>query len=244
MKSLFKKILPSSLLRAGQKMGFYKTYTPLPGKVVIGDLNRTKPLSNNFGYERGGPIDRYYIESFLKQNCNIIQGRVLEIGDNEYTMRFGSSVEVSDIMHIDATNPKATFVGDLSNAPHLPDDCFDCIILTQTLQFIYDLKGAVATCYRVLKPGGVLLLTVPGISHIDQGEWKDIWLWSFTEASIRKLLQEVYVPEDVQVDTFGNVLVAAAFLYGFGMPELKKHQLDEVDPHYQVIITAKATKPL
>ena len=33
------------------------------------------------------------------------------------------------------------------------------------------------------------------------------------------------------------------FLYGMGLPEIKKEQLDYQDPHYQVIITASATKP-
>jgi ubiquinone/menaquinone biosynthesis C-methylase UbiE len=73
---------------------------------------------------------------------------------------------------VDASNPQATFVGDLSHAPQLPDAAFDCVVLTQTLHLIYDFKGAIATCYRILKPGGALLLTVPGITHIDQGSGK------------------------------------------------------------------------
>jgi hypothetical protein len=38
-------------------------------------------------------------------------------------------------------------------------------------------------------------------------------------------------------------MVAAAFLYGLGLPEIKKAQMDVTDPHYQVIITACALKP-
>jgi SAM-dependent methyltransferase len=134
-------------------------------------------------------------------------------------------------------------VGDLSNAPQLPDAAFDCVVLTQTLHLIYDFKGAIATCYRILKPGGALLLTVPGITHIDQGEWKNIWLWAFTEASIKRLLGETFPSEGTTVQTHGNVMVAAAFLYGLGLPEIKKAQMDVTDPHYQVIITASALKP-
>jgi hypothetical protein len=95
----------------------------------------------------------------------------------------------------------------------------------------------------VLKPGGVLLMTVPGISHIDQGEWKKIWLWSFTESSMTKLMDETFPASKVSIETFGNVLVASAFLYGMGMPELKKEQMDFKDDHYQVIITIAAHKP-
>jgi SAM-dependent methyltransferase len=209
----------------------------------LGDLNRVTPFSTDFGYDRGGPVDRYYIENFLAASSGHIKGRVLEIGDNEYTLRYGGSrIAVSDILYIDDTNPKATFVGDLSNAPHLPSDSFDCIILTQTLHLIYDYKGALETCYRILKPGGALLLTVPGISHIHHGEWGKYWMWSFTTASIQRMLSEVFDPGKLKVQSFGNVLTATAFLYALGLPEINIKQVEYNDPQYQLIITAAAIK--
>jgi SAM-dependent methyltransferase len=187
-------------------------------------------------------VDRYYIENFLSENSALIKGTVLEIGDNEYTLKFGkSAITKSDILHIDPSNSKATIIGDLSDAPQIADNTYDCIILTQTLHLIYNYKGALETCYRVLKPNGVLLMTVPGITHIDQGEWKNNWLWAFTGASVKRMLGEVF-PAPAEIDTFGNVFIASAFLYGLGVNEVKKKQLDYNDPHYQVIITAKATK--
>jgi SAM-dependent methyltransferase len=243
-KKFVKRSLPSPVADWLHQKGFYKNYKPAPGHINFGSLNRTKPFSTQFGYDRGGPVDRYYIENFLQKNTAFIKGRVLEIGDNDYTLRFGGNkITQSDILHVDESNKQATFVGDLSNAPQLPDNSFDCIVLTQTLHLIYNFKDALKTCYRILKPGGALLLTVPGISHIDQGEWKDIWLWSFTQASIKKLLAETFSNAHATVETFGNVLAATAFLYGMGLPEIKKSQLDETDPHYQVIITAYALKP-
>jgi SAM-dependent methyltransferase len=217
--------------------------SPTIGKINLGDIDRTTPFSTQFGYDRGGPLDRYYIENFLNENSFHIKGGALEIGDNEYTLKYGGDKHIkSDILHIDDTNEKATYVGDLSNAPHLPSESFDCIILTQTLQFIYDYKGAIETCFRVLKPGGTLLLTVPGISHIAQDQWSKYWLWSFTDASMQRIMQEHFSEDNITIKTYGNVLVASAFLYGMGLPELKKEQLDYHDPHYQVIITVKAIK--
>lgn len=233
-----KKAIPDSILK---KLG--KSTSPSPGKVKMGDFNQTKPFGEEFGYDRGGPLDRYYIENFLEKNESSIMGRVLEIGDNEYTLRYGSAkVMQSDILHIDETNPYATFVGDLSDAPHLPDNSFDCIVLTQTLQLIYNYKAAVETCFRVLKPEGTLLITVPGISHIGQDQWGKYWHWSFTNNSIAKILAEYFLPDRIKIETFGNVLIAAAFLYGMGLPELTKEQMDVRDPHYQVIIAASAMK--
>jgi hypothetical protein len=223
--------------------GGSKTIIPKPGNIRMGDLRRTRPFSINFGYDRGGPVDRYYIENFLKENADDIKGRVLEIGDNVYTRTFGGErVKKSDILHVDQTNPQATITGDLSHADHIPAEQFDCIVLTQTLHLIFDFKSALKQCYRILKHGGTLLLTVPGITPIDHGQWKDTWYWSFTGKSIQKLLSEHFDPLNIQVQTHGNVLAATAFLYGMGHKEISAKQIVQNDSHYQVIIAAKATK--
>jgi SAM-dependent methyltransferase len=143
---------------------------------------------------------------------------------------------------VKAGQPGATFVGDLCDPTVLPDDSFDCIILTQTLHLIYDVRAAVARLRAVLKPGGVLLATVPGISRIDKGEWRESWYWSLTQFSTPRLLEEQFVPEAVTVETHGNVFVAAAFLYGVSLEEMDRHILDAVDPGYPVTITARAVR--
>lgn len=216
---------------------------PMHGKVRWGDLRRTAPISKKFGYDRGGPIDRRYIEDFLKGNAECIKGNVLEVGDNAYTMTYGrGQVTQSDILYVDDTNPQATIIGDLSAADHIPSNQFDCIILTQTLHLIYDFQNALRHCHRILKAGGTLLMTVPGITQIDYGQWHDTWYWSFTGKSIYKLLTADFRPSDVRVQTYGNVLTAVSFLYGIGKNEIKNKHLNQDDPHYQVIIAAKATK--
>ncbi|WP_162426755.1 glycosyltransferase [Pontibacter pudoricolor] len=242
LKTAAKAMAPDYSLRWLHKLGVYKKYVPKIRKVNLGDLDRTTPFSTEFGYDRGGPIDRYYIENFLELEQENIKDRVLEIGDNEYTLCFGRErVSQSDILHVDASNPNATFIGDISNAPDIPDNLFDCIILTQTLHLIYDVQGALRTCHRILKPGGTLLLTVPGITPIDHGQWKDIWYWSFTAQAMRKLLQDTFSGA-ITVNSYGNVLAATSFLYGLGLPEISKEKLIPNDPHYQVIISVKATK--
>jgi len=238
MRQQLKKMLPDILLKS---LG--KSTAPAPGKVNLGDLNVTQPFSTEFAYDRGGPVDRYYIENFLEKNEAQVRGRVLEIGDSDYTQRYGGSkVTKSDILYIDDTNPNATIVGDLADAPHIPGNLFDCIILTQTLHLIYNYNGAIETCYRILKPGGTLLLTVPGISHVGQDEWGKYWQWSFTNNSISRILSAYFSPDKTRIETFGNVLIATAFLYGMGLPEFNRKQLDAFDPHYQVIITASTVK--
>jgi glycosyltransferase involved in cell wall biosynthesis/SAM-dependent methyltransferase len=235
---------PSKRIRRKLRTMFSETDAPpAVGKVKLGDFARHTPFSTQFGYDRGGPVDRYYIENFLSQAAPLVRGRVLEIGDNAYTLLYGGEkVTRSDILHVDDSNPQATWVGDISHAPHIPDNTFDCIILTQTLHLIYHFREALLTCFRILKPGGSLLLTVPGITPIDHGEWKETWYWSFTDKSMRRLMGETFPRSNVVVYPFGNVFTATAFLYGMGLPEVPPAELLYDDPHYQVIITVKATK--
>jgi SAM-dependent methyltransferase len=208
-----------------------------------GDSRRLVPVSRTFGFDRGTPVDRYYIERFLAENAGDIRGRVLEVGDNAYTLRFGGArVGQSDILHVDATNPRATFVGDLARRDVLPEGVFDCIILTQTLQFIFDMHGAVATLYRSLKPGGTLLLTAPGISPVDRGEWGAIWYWSITAVGARRLLEEQFPSDAITVGAYGNVFAATAFLYGLALEELELADLNVDDASFPVTVAARAVK--
>lgn len=243
LRASLKRGLPDVILKWLHQAGWYRHYTPRPGKVRTGDFNRLTPFSTDFGFDRGGAIDRFYIEAFLHENRDRVRGRVLEIGDNAYTVKFGAEKVVqSDVLHINSENSRATYIGDITDVPQVPSAAFDCIIFTQTLHLIYDFTSALKTCHRILKPGGCLLLTVPGISHIDPGAWHDYWLWSFTDASIKRLMTDTFGSSSLVIKTYGNVYVAAAFLYGMGLPEFNQDSLSHHDPAYQVIISAAAIK--
>src|SRR5262245_4613428 len=102
-------------------------------------FQRLSPVSRRFGFDRGLPLDRYYIEGFLGRESSAVRGRVLEIGGNDYTKQFGGNrVERSDVLHVHAGHPLVTIVADLQSAPEIESASFDCIICTQTLQFIFD----------------------------------------------------------------------------------------------------------
>jgi len=237
-----RKVLPPNIVRTIEVLR--RQPGPLPiGSVRFGDLKRQSPISDNFGFDRGSPIDRYYIEKFLAANVSKIRGRVLEVGDNVYTLRFGGArVERSEILHIDGTSPRANFIGSLENLNVLPAESFDCIVLTQTLHLVFDMRAAIETLYRALTPGGALLLTTPGISQIDRGEWGATWFWSLTAAAAQRLLEERFRPNDVTVETCGNVFAAIAFLHGLAMEEVDTACLDTVDATYPVVVTARAIR--
>jgi glycosyltransferase involved in cell wall biosynthesis/SAM-dependent methyltransferase len=208
----------------------------------LGDAEATTPISRSWGFDRGLPVDRYYIESFLSRQANDVRGRVLEIGDDAYARRFGGNrVERTDVLAADPGNPKATIVADLGEGRDLGSNLFDCIVFTQTLQFVYDVRAALRTLHQLLRPGGVLLLTAPGTTQSGPDEYADSWYWSFTTRSLRRLLGEVF-GERVEVESYGNVLAAVGLLHGLAVEDLRRRDLARHDSAYEVIVAARAVK--
>jgi SAM-dependent methyltransferase len=242
-----RRVLPylpqSAGSRLSGRLGEVAEQIPVGG-VSLGDLQRLAPLSRTFGFDRGLPIDRYYVERFLTENRPHVRGRVLEIGDRAYTLKFGGDrVSRSDVLTWPHRTPESTFVSDLTHGEGVPDAAFDCVILPQTLHLIFDLAAAIATLHRILKPGGTLLMTVPGtISQIERGAWRDLWYWGFTRLSLEKLFAGAFYSANVRIVEYGNVLASVGFLEGLAAQELRTSDLDHRDEQYPLLIGLRATR--
>jgi SAM-dependent methyltransferase len=202
-------------------------------RAHVRTLHRLQPVDRGFGRGGGTPVDRYYGERFLAASADFIHGDVLEIGDDRYTHAFGRDVRSSSV----ATAPEA----DLVTGRGLPDGAaYDCVILYDTLQHIYDVAGAVATTHRLLRPGGALLATFNGIAQISRNDY-EAWgeFWRPTDLAVRRLLDAF---DEVDVQVHGNVLAACALLYGMSAEEIGPRRLETDDPDYQVCITATAQR--
>lgn len=211
------------------------------GEINLGDLRRLAPFSRIWGYDRGTPVDRVYIEGFLERNAADIRGAVLEMSDSRYTRRFGGNrVTRSEALDVDEDSPEATIVTDLERPEALVTDEFDCIIFHQTLQYLYDVRAALGNLRRSLRPGGVLLATLPGFQPWDRTDW-DVF-WSFNSSSVRRLFNEFFMPEDVDVHAFGNVQSVTAYLWGMAAEELDREVFEVDDPMYELTITVRAVK--
>lgn len=210
----------------------------------MGNLRRVTPISRLFGADRGACVDRHYIEQFLATHATDIRGRVLELENDAYTRRFGGDrVTRSDVLHLTSDNPKATIVADLTRLDGVAAGTFECIILTQTLQFVYDVPAALSGLHRILKPGGTLLATVPGISQISRYDLdRSGEFWRFTSMSATRLFAETFSEQNVSVRAYGNVLSAASFLFGVSADELRARELEFRDPDYEVTIAVRAVK--
>ena len=213
-------------------------------------MARLTPISTAYGFDRGQPVDRYYIDAFMQRFGSfpdyapgVIRGRVLEVGGRDYVDRFGGGLEQVDVLHESDANPEATIVGSLTEPGVLPADSFDCIVCAQTLHVIYDVRTALAHMHQALRPGGVLLVTAPGITRSclpDRDHWGD-W-WRFTSLSLERLLEEAFPAGEIHVEAYGNILAAVAFLHGLAAEELRPRELAVRDPDFELVVVGRAAK--
>jgi len=204
-----------------------------------GNLRRVRPFSASYGFDRGTPIDRYYLDAFLRGNQRLITGRVLEVQLPSYTRRFGHGVQESHSVDIE---PKfnATFTCDLADAPEIPSDYYDCFLLPNTLQHVEALRPALQTMLRVTKPGGTLLASAAGFLPLieDGGDF-----WRLSAQGWRRLLADAWPGCEIAVESHGNCLVALAAMHGLALEELSDGELDVQDPRYPVLVTIRCRKP-
>lgn len=214
-------------------------------------MHRMRPVTDDdWGYDRGEPLDRWYVEDFLARFGNHegyaegdITGRVMELGDDMYVRKYGAPDAEIEVLHVYSEHPDVTLVGNIVTGEGVPKDRWDCIVITQTLHVIYDMRAALRNLHDALRPGGVLLLTVPGITPAcvpDRDHWGDYW--RLTSLGLRRLLEEFFPAENITVDAYGNVMTATGFLHGMSSDEFSRTELTMRDPRFEVIIGARAVR--
>lgn len=206
-------------------------------------LSAISPISKKYGLDRGRAIDRYFIEKFLQENITYIKGVCLEIKDNNYTKRYGgNTVNHSDVLDINENNTNANIHDDLRSLKTVYDNTYDCIILTQVLQFIDDYEAAIRECYRILKPNGVLLATMPSISRIDLGGGISGDFWRFTTASARYIFEKFFHKNNLEIKSWGNVLIGVGFWVGLSFEDMPRRKFDFHDPNFPVVVSVVVKK--
>lgn len=212
-----------------------------PTKNYLISSISTKPASYKFGFDRGNPIDRFWIENFLKENKKYIKGRCLEVTDATYIYTFGQdNVKSFEVLDIDTKNDKATIIGDLRKLPaSVKDNQFDCIILTHVLGLIDDMDSAISEIYRILKPGGTLLFTGSCLGPI---LGREKVYWRFTTYSLRYLLAKKFKNEKIAINMYGNAIAGQALWMGLSQEDLNINILLKNDEHFPCVVSAIATK--
>jgi SAM-dependent methyltransferase len=208
-------------------------------KYFLVPTRSLEPISKNHGYDRGTPIDRYYIEKFLEQNKNLIKGRCLEVTDNYYTMKYGrGKVTKSDALDIKKSNRRANIHDDLRKLNKVKSNTYDTVILTHVLGLIDDIDAAIKEVYRILKPSGSALVVVGSSgSYNPRTDF-----WKFTQNSLRLLFAKCFKNENMEVTSFGNVLSSQYHLVGLAAEEMSPEEIDYHHPRYTIIIGMVAKK--
>ena len=197
-------------------------------------------MSRTFGYERGLPIHRYYVQRFFENHSSQIRGRCLEFYDPGYIRRYGEGRPSRiDVLDLSEENPHATIVADLTKPNDIPSDTFDCIVCVHVLHLVYEADVFTRELHRLLVPGGALLVAVPGTSMIDPN-WTEYRRW--TALGVQTLLGQFFRSSDIRVEPYGNSLAAAAEMRGLASDEIAPWELNAKDDLFQVEVCGLAVK--
>lgn len=204
---------------------------------MIADMP-VRPISRRCGYERGTPIDRYYIEKFLDLNQKYIQNKVMEVADDQYTLKYKKNIKEAFIMHVEGWGKNVVQIN-LETGNGVPEftNSIDCFICTQTIQMIYDMKTAIKNIYQMLKQDGTALITIAGIAGIslyDYYNWGEYW--RVTPKALRMIMEETFDKDKIEIFGYGNIKTTIAFLYGLCVEDLSEEDFSYDDEQFPMLI--------
>lgn len=121
-------------------------------------------------HDLGYSLRRYFVDEFHFRHVPALPpgSRVLDLGGNKIRKRGQFDIERYDLRVVYA-NLSATKRPDVqAEAEHVPfeDSCFDAVLCSELLEHVPNPLTVLNEVYRVLRPGGVLLICVPFLSHI------------------------------------------------------------------------------
>jgi SAM-dependent methyltransferase len=115
-----------------------------------------------------------------------LRGRVLDIGCGMQPYRSLLDASLTEYVGVDRKGPLSNpTVEGTAEALPFPDASFDAALSTQVLEHLLDPQLAINEALRVLKPGGTLVLTVPGLWPLHEAPHD---YWRFTRYGVLALL--------------------------------------------------------
>lgn len=163
-----------------------------------------------------------------------------------------------------------THVGDLTQCA-LPADSFDVITMSQSIEHLYDPNAVLRESLRILKPGGLLVMTTPNVMSIGAKEFGASWrgweaprhLHLFSVPSLQRLTQKAgFEISEARTYSAGSAVVYRAsrtiqqnqvgklpWLAELGMitwsynKELQEYRAQKFKPHTGQNVLIQARKP-
>ena len=111
------------------------------------------------------------------------RGNLLDVGAGYGRYRGMLAPLVEKYQSSDAHDTRADFIEDSADLKHT-DNSFDTVLCNQTLEHVKDAPGTIRELYRVLKPGGYVIATVPFLfpEHKDPGDFRRYTRDGFAQA--------------------------------------------------------------
>jgi len=116
-----------------------------------------------------------------------VRGHVLDAGAGKLPYRHLAKPLAEEYQSLDfkPTHPELDFLGDIQRMP-IENERFDTVLSFEVIEHVPDPRQALAEVYRVLKPGGKLVMSVPHLMYL-HNEPDDYY--RYTKYGLRVLLE-------------------------------------------------------
>jgi SAM-dependent methyltransferase len=134
-----------------------------------------------------------------------VRGRVLDAGAGRGAWREVIRAGGAEYESIDLTcrgGNQPTWIGDVMRMPQVPSERYDAVVSHQVLEHLPRPWQALAEFHRVLRPGGLLVVSAP---HLSRRHELPHDYFRFTQEGMASLLRDAGF-EDIAVEPVGGLL--------------------------------------
>jgi len=206
-------------------------------KIAWGDLRRKYPICPFYGMTRGTPIDRYYLQKFIRKIKKEVTGKAIEFGGTRSEFSQYQFSLVNEYLAVDIIEtPEVDIVGNIFDKSLFKNNSCDSIIIFNVLEHLDNPDKAIDNMNHWLKPGGKIFCMVPNAQRVHFYP-KDYW--RFMPDGLAELFKKF---KKTHCFVYGNLTSTIASLMGISVEELSTRELDECNPYYPVATCLIAQK--
>lgn len=148
-----------------------------------------RDLSDSSQWHHFSPVFYAQYKTVLPLVERYVKGRIIDLGCG--TMRFKdllmSKADVYHTLDLWPWSEDVTYAGDVQNMSMIAGASYDSALCLEVLEHVPNPSRAIAEIHRILKPGGVLIVSVPHLSRLHDEPYD---YFRFTIHGLRYLLED------------------------------------------------------